>query len=145
MIGTEEEGLQDHQDLRDKIEIVMVVDADVIEETEMIEEIKMTEDTAEEMTHVIKTNIEPVDHHLKVAIVKVVFADHVTKMIVTQSQTKESTDILVKTVFIQQFVQRRIKINKNSKTQSQITFLTTVTLIVMRLVPTMNEIKLKVV
>lgn len=108
-IDTEEEDHLDHQGLQDRIETVTV-------DVEEIEETKMTEDIVEEMIHVIKTSIELVDLHLKGVFV----VDNLVKVvIVIQVLIKENRDKLVKTVYIQQFVQRKIKITKNIQIQNK--------------------------
>lgn len=112
-IDTEEEDHLDHQGLQDRIETVIV-------DVEEIEETKMTEDIVEEMIHVTKTSIVPVDLHPKVVFV----VDNLVKVvIVIQVLIKESRDILVKTVYIQLFVLRKIKITKNIQTQNKTMFL----------------------
>jgi hypothetical protein len=100
-IDTKEEDHLDLQDLPDKIETA-TADVEEIEETET------TEDIAEEMIPVIKTNIEQVDLHLKV----VSAVDNpVMKVIVIPVLTKASRDIPVKTVCAQMCVQKRITKN----------------------------------
>ena len=132
VIDTEEEDHPDPQDLQDKIETV-TADVEEIEETEM------TEDIAEEMIHVTKTNIELVDLRLKVVSV---VDNPVMRVTVIHVLTKVSRDILVKTVYTQMFVLRKIKITKNIQILSKTMLLRkiTITLKVMRLAQTMNEI-----
>jgi len=104
VIDTEEEDRPDPQDLLDKIETAAADIEEIEDQTEM------TEDIAEEMIHVTKTNIELVDLHLKVVSV---VDNPVMREIVIHVLTKVSIDIPVKTVFTQMFVQKRIKIVKN--------------------------------
>ena len=132
VIDTEEEDHPDPQDLQDKIKTV-TADVEEIEETEM------TEDIAEEMIHVTKTNIELVDLRLKVVSV---VDNPVMRVTVIHVLTKVSRDILVKTVYTQMFVLRKIKITKNIQILSKTMLLRkiTITLKVMRLAQTMNEI-----
>ena len=132
VIDTEEEDHLDLQDLQDKIETV-TADVEEIEETEM------TEDIAEEMIHVTKTNIELVDLRLKVVSV---VDNPVMRVTVIHVLIKVSRDILVKTAYTQMFVLRKIKTTKNIQILSKTMLLRkiTITLKVMRLVQTMNEI-----